>query len=138
MSQFKGYLLKELEHGTIFPHEYMNYESWITTPNQREELEAYRDDYTRDLYRITSVGRKSVYSFETRTLSLSEKQEVFLFFKNATVDSAQRKVHLEVWNDEDDTYHSAYFYIPDIEYTIRKISDDDIFYNEITIELIEY
>lgn len=138
MSNFKGYLIKDAKNGNIFPHKYINYETWSTTPNQREELEAYRDDYTRDLYRNTSIGRKSVYSFETRRISLAEKQEIFSFFKNATVDEAQRKVYLEMWNDENDAYYKAYFYIPDIEYTIRKITDDDILYNEITIELIEY
>ena len=63
MSNWAGYLLKAVKTNAIFPHKYIAYESYNTTPNQREEIKAYRDDNTRDLTRITAEGTKSVFGF---------------------------------------------------------------------------
>ena len=80
---WQGYLFKKtVTVGTstvdvIFPHKYIALDTWDSTPNQREEIKAYRDDNTRDLTRITAQGKKSVFKFKTRKyLHLSEKQEI--------------------------------------------------------------
>ena len=48
MSAFKGYLLRAVATNTVFPNNYIVYEGWDSTPNQREEIKAIRDDNTRD------------------------------------------------------------------------------------------
>lgn len=139
MGDFKGYLLKAVATGEIFPHEYMKLESWDSTPNSREEIKAYRDENNRDLTRVTAAGRKTSFKFSTRNkLRLVQKQKVQAFFTNAETDATQRKVELEYWNDEDNEYKTGYFYRPDITFPIYKITDNDIFYKEITIECVEY
>lgn len=60
MANFEGYLFKS--GSDIFPHQYINYESYSTLPNSREEIKAYRDDNTRDLTRVTASGTKSSFS----------------------------------------------------------------------------
>lgn len=142
MANFKGYLLKATKTNTIFPNEYIAVESFDSTPNVREEVKAVRDDYTRDLIRVTAPGTKSSFSFSTNELTLTELEEILNFFTSAEEPTQeahlQRKVQLEYWNDEDFAYKTSYFYRPDIKYTKKNISSDNIKYKPITIELVEY
>ena len=139
---FEGYLLKATSGGQLFPHKYMQLASWTTTPNQREEIKAYRDDNTRNLTRVTAAGRKTAIQFKTRPhLHLAEKQEIQQFFTSheyTLQDQAERKIQLTFWNDESNTYETGYFYRPNMEFKIEKITEDDIVYGEFTFDLVEY
>lgn len=139
MAEFKGYLLKATKTNTVFPHEYINAESWNGTPKQREEIKAYRDDNTRDLYRITAKGKKSKITFNTRPwLHLADKELILNWVSANVSDADQRKLHLIYWDDENSQYDSGYFYIPDITYNIKKITEDDIIYSELKFTFVEY
>lgn len=143
MNNFRGYLLKAVRTNKIFPLEYIKAESFDSTPKQREELKAYRDDNTRDLTRVTAQGTKSVFSFETRdNLHLEDKIAIQKFFTDAEEDTdeahLQRKVQLQYWNDETNQYETAYFYRPDIKFTKKKITDTDIIYNSFKFDFVEY
>lgn len=140
---FDGYLFASCDANfrvtEIFPNKFIQYNSWSSTPNQREEIKAYRDDNTRDLTRITAAGKKSVFSFKVRSnLHLEDKMEIQEFFTNAEIDHEQRKVNLRFWDDENNTYKNGTFYRPNMKFPIIKITDDDIVYGELTIECIEY
>jgi len=136
---WQGYLFKSTANNKVFPEKYIALESWSSTPNQREEIKAYRDDNTRELTRVTAQGKKSVFSFKTRKkLHLAEKQEIQDFFTSAEVDHVQRKIQLTFWNEETNDYQTGYFYRPNMPFKIYKISDDDIIYDEMSFELIEY
>ena len=139
MADFKGYLLKAVKTGEVFPHELIAYESYSSTPNQREEIKAYRDDNTRNLTRVTAKGRKTSIEFTSKQeLTLAEKKKIQKWFTNGESNSAQRKIEIEYWNDEDNDYKTGEFYRPDIVFQIRKISNSKIWYNAITISLVEY
>lgn len=139
MSNFKGYLLRATKTNTIFPNKYIALESWSSTPCAREEIKAYRDDNTRALTRITAQGTKSKWSFTTKPkLHLADKMAIQNFFTSNETNSLERKINLEYWNDESNSYQTGDFYRADIEFTIYKISSDDIIYNEITITGVEY
>lgn len=134
---FSGYLLKS--GNDIFPHKYIQLASWNTTPNQREEIKAYRDDNTRNLTRVTAAGRKTAIQFKTRPhLHLAEKEEIQNFFYNHETDHDERKIQLTFWNDESNTYETGYFYRPNMQFVIEQISDADIVYAEFTFDLVEY
>lgn len=138
MARFSGYLLKAVNTGAIFPNKYIELGSFNSDPNNREEVKAVRDDYTRNLTRVTATGTKSSFSFTTLELDLNELEDVLQFFTNAEVDHLQRKIQLEYWNDEDLAYKTGYFYRPNITYTKKEITTNNIIYNPITIELVEY
>ena len=139
MANFAGYLLKATATNKEFPLKYMLYESYESTPNAREELKAYRDDNTRNLTRITAQGKKSTFSFKTRKyLHLAEKMEIQKFFTDSETDPNQRTIQLTYWNEEDNDYKTSYFYRPNMKFKIYKISNDDIIYDEMSFELIEY
>ena len=138
MASFRGYLLRA-GNGSVFPHEYINYESWESTPKQREEIKAYRDENSRDLTRITAAGRKSVFQFNTRPkLHLADIERILHWFYDCEVDHDQRKMYLEYWNEEDIDYRTGYFYRPDTKFPIRQILPNDIIYKETTINFVEY
>ena len=139
MANFAGYLLKATSTGAVFPNQYIKYDSWNSTPNNREEIKAYRDENTRDLTRVTAAGRKSALQFATRdNLHLADKEAIQSFFTSAESDVDQRQISLEFWNDEDNTYKTGVFYRPNTQFKIKKITDSDIIYDSITIDLVEY
>lgn len=140
---FEGYLFASCDANfrmkQVFPNKYIQYNSWSSTPNQREEIKAYRDDNTRNLTRVTAAGMKSVFSFKVRSnLHLDDKMEIQQFFTNAELDTTQRKINIKFWDDENNTYKTGTFYRPNMKFPIVKITDDDIVYGELTIECIEY
>lgn len=143
MANFEGYLLKARKTSNDswdnFPTKYINEASWKTVPNQREEIKAYRNENNRNLTRVTASGKKTAIAFETRAgLHLSDKKKIQKFFTDNESNSSQRKVHLKYWNDESNEYKEGDFYRTDIEFTIRQITDDDIIYEPMTINLVEY
>ena len=139
LADWKGYLLRAVETDTILDAKFIEESSYKATPNQREEIKAYRDENTRDLTRITAIGKKSKIIFNTRdNLHLKDKIKLQEFFTDAESDHNERKVLLEFWNDEENIYKQGYFYRPDIQFTIKKIEETDIIYSKVEIHLIEY
>ena len=156
---FRGYLIKspriyqmmiatttqtEAERLSHFPLQYIQWDSPENTPNQREELKAYRDDNTRNLTRVTASGKKSTMLFKLRRLNLKEKMEVQAWLGNAQEDTQeaheQRKVYLEYWDDEENTYKTGYFYRPNATFKILHIDEKnkDIIYKEQELKFVEY
>lgn len=138
---FEGYLFKYYgaSNSNAFPLQYINESTWDSTPNQREEIKAYRDDNTRDLTRVTAAGRKTIFSFETREgLHLADKQAIQSYFTSHETDADQRKIRLTYWNDEENAYKSGYFYRPNMNFKIKQIKDSDIIYDSLKFEFVEY
>lgn len=140
-NNFRGYMYKALKNNVIFPNQYIQFKTWKSTPNQREEIKAYRDDNTRQLYRFTASGKKTVFSHTIRgPIHLADKIAIQNWFTSneEAADHEQRKIHLEYWNDEDNMYKTGWFYRPNLTFPIIRIDDDDIIYDEIQLDLIEY
>ena len=139
MGVFKGYLLKAVLTGQIFPHQYILYNTWESTPNQREEIKAYREENSRDLHRFTADGRKSTLKFDIRpSLHLADIIAIDEWFKNAEIDADERKIEVEFWDDDRHMYRPIVCYRPNPKFKIMRIEDDDIIYSGSTVELIEY
>lgn len=142
MSNFRGYLLKfgikQLEN------KYIEYKSYKVTPDQRLEIEAFRDANSL-LHRVTSPHYKTKIEFNTRgNMSGEEKVALFNEMKNGLVNEQQRKYNIQYWDMEKEKYITSEtgFYMPDIQFTIKKITDDGenskIVYEPIRIAFIEY
>lgn len=140
MSNFDGWLIK---FGNVtLPNSFILADGWESTPNQRVELDAYRDANVL-LHRETSENFKTSLTLNIRSLSLAEMTA----FKNviglATLDvisKNQRRVTVTYWNDEELAYKTAIMYMPDVKYSIHIANEakKNIEYNSFTIELIEY
>lgn len=140
MANFRGFLLKCADgNNDIFPHQYIDFGTWSSTPDQREEIKAYRDDNTRNLVRVTAAGRKTVISFKTRAnLNKAQKEEIMTFFTSNETNATERKIHLTFWNDETASYDTGYFYRPNMPFPIKYITETDIIYDAMQFDLIEY
>ena len=138
-SPFKGYLIRAIDTDTILDGTYIVASSWKATPNQREEIKAWRDENSRDLFRITAEGEKSVFQFDTIDgMNLEQKIAFQKFFTDAETNAKERKIHLEYWNDEDNAYKTGYFYRPNMEFTIQDYTAEDITYSSMSFEFVEY
>lgn len=135
MGNFSGYLLK-CNNNT--DNSWLLASSYKSTPNQREEIKAIRDENTRDLTRVTAQGTKTVIEFQTLPVDLAGKKKIQKFFNDAMTDKLQRKVTVTYWNDEDNDYKTSSFYLPDIEFNIDYIDETNIYYSPLTFKLIEY
>ena len=138
MSEFQGYLLK---FGSVeLPNEYLKYDSYSATPDQRTEIEAYRDDYTQELHRITAEGVKTKIEAEVIPMYLEDKIAFMNVLKSGLEDALQRKYNVTYWNDEENSYKTGSFYIPDTQFSIHRIDikRNSILYNSFKLTLIEY
>lgn len=135
MESFQGYLLKF--GNTILPHEYIQLDTYQSTPNQRLELSAYRDSNT-DLHRVTSQNYKTTIKFDTMPLTLAQKIDLQTKMRAGLVNAIERKYQVTYWNDEDNQYDTKYFYIPDVAFPIHSITENDIRYNPVSFEFIQY
>ena len=139
MGTFNGYLLRAVATNQIFPHEYILFNTWETTPNQREEIKAYREENSRDLHRFTADGEKSTIKFELRpSLHLADIERIDAWFKNAEISAKERKIEVEFWDDDLHMYRSIVCYQPNPKFKIIRIEANDIIYAQKTVELIEY
>lgn len=139
MAVFEGYLLKAVATNRVFPHQYIVFGTWETTPNQREEIKAYREENSRDLHRFTAEGRKSTLKFDIRpNLHLADIEAIDNWFKSAESNADERKIEVRFWDDDRHMYRNIVCYQPNPKFKIKRITDNDIIYDGRTIELIEY
>ncbi len=137
---FNGWLISF--GGVVLPNSFILADGWESTPNQRVEIDAYRDANVL-LHRETSGNFKTSLSLNIRSLTLEEMTAFKAVIGLATLDSTdkkQRRLMVTYWNDEELDYKTATMYMPDVTYSIHTISEDrnDIEYNPFTVELIEY
>ena len=135
---FEGWLLKF--GSQEFPLDLIKQESWKSTPNQRQETEAWQD-INGKLYRETASHFRTKIEFETvDDLTLEEKSKIQEVINSSVIDAKQRKANITYWNDETNSYTKAVVYVPDIDFTIKEIDVEskNIYYNSIRIALIEY
>ncbi|MFQ9516716.1 MAG: DUF6711 family protein [Eubacterium sp.] len=136
MAKFKGYLIKLGD--TVFPNEYIAFDSYKSTDNQRTELKAYRNS-SNNLIRQTSPNFKTKVEFNTISgLKLADMEKIKSIVDKATINNTERKVKVTYWNNEDLMYEQMRAYMPDIEHQIKKITKDDVIYNSKRLAFIQY
>ena len=133
-NNYKGYLLKF--GSKVMPNNY--FLEYSSTPNQRLDSDSSGRNNLGDLNRSVLKHHKSNITFSTHFLFLDEKLNFQSIINSGMTNSAERKCRVTYWNDEDNSYHTGYFYIPDITYTVDDANSKDIRYQPITVELVEY
>lgn len=133
--EYQGYLLAF--GGYKLPNSYLIQKGYTSTPNQRTELSAYRDNFN-SLHRVTSPNHKTTIRFTTCVLHLADKMNLQSIMEKGLVDRTQRKYSVTYWDDETNTYRTSYFYMPDVTYPVIDTLGNDIIYSSVSFELIEY
>lgn len=137
---FGGWLIKFGD--VVLPNSFILADGWESTPNQRVEIDAYRDANVL-LHRETSENFKTSLTLTIRSMNLEEMTAFKAVIGLATLnvnDKKQRKLMVTYWNDEELDYKTAEMYMVDTTYSIHTVDEDagDIEYNSFIVELIEY
>lgn len=137
---FSGWLIKFGD--VVLPNSFILADGWESTPNQRVEIDAYRDANVL-LHRETSENFKTSLSLNIRGMNLKEMAAFKAVIGLATLDvndKKQRRLMITYWNDEELDYKTAIMYMTDTSYSIHTVSESrsDIEYNPFTIQFIEY
>lgn len=137
---FSGWLIKFGD--VVLPNSFILADGWESVPNQRVEIDAYRDANVL-LHRETSENFKTSLTLNIRAMNLEEMTAFKAVIGLATLDinsKKQRRLMVTYWNDEELDYKAATMYMPDVTYSIHTVDEveRDIEYNAFTIELIEY
>lgn len=139
---FSGHLIAHSDGTNPLPNKFIDYNSYDSSPKQREEIKAERDDNTRLLVRVTASGMKTAIHFRTRDgLHLADKVAFMQWFKSLETDAArqkQRTVDIQYWDDDVSDYDTGTFYLANFKFPIKRITDNDIIYGSVDIDLIEY
>lgn len=136
---YNGYLIKVGGSlGTPLPMKYIKLDGYNITPNQRMEAEAKRDT-TGVLHRVTVAHTASKIEIHTPYMTNSDVNAMMTLFRNAWTSAIERKLELQYYEMETDSYKTGTFYMPDIKFEIDHIKPNNVIvYKEIRIAFIEY
>lgn len=144
MGNFEGWLIAF--GGVVMPNNFILKSGWKSNPNQRIEMDAYRDESPQKLlHRETADGTKTKLTLKIRGLTLAEREAFDAVIGIATLgytEQKQRKVRVKYWNDDWGIldYKEGDFYMTDPEFTIVTVNEEekDIEYESFTLTLVEY
>ena len=137
---YNGYLIKVGGSlGTALPMKYIKLEGYDITPNQRMESEAKRA-VTGVLHRTTVAHTATKIEFNTPIMNNSDVENMMSLFRNAWTSTSERKLSLEYYDMETNSYKTGDFYMPDIKWSIDHIDNTNniVIYKETRIAFIEY
>ena len=83
---YQGWLIKFTDTDTLFPHELIAADTYQSTPLQRTEIKAYRDNNSL-LHRVTSPNYKTKLKFQTLELTLAQMQRIRNILNAAFINS---------------------------------------------------
>lgn len=116
----------------------IRYETYQITPQQTIDLDSYRSE-NGNLLR-NPVATKCKLEFNTPLMTDTQWGEIWNIIKAGFNNNTERKLKLKYYDTLSATYKTGYFYVPDVQTTIRNINEGAgvINYNEIRIAFIEY
>lgn len=140
---FSGYLIKLKGVGggsdENLSMKYMSAESYQITPNQRMEAKANRA-VTGVLQRTTVSHTATKIEFETPPCTNLTAVALNTLLQNHFTDNPARKISIEYYDPETDTYKTADCYMPDAQYKISRVDTtlNIVYYDKIRFAFIEY
>lgn len=134
---YNGYHLKF--GNTVLPYKYIRLATYKSTPNQRLDLDSYRDS-DGVLHREVLSHTASKVEWETPYLSNFDVAEMNGIFAAAMLNTSERKATVTYYDEENDTYKTGTFYMPDVQYSVYHADPDkkELIYAPIRFAIIEY
>ena len=132
---FKGYLLKF--GNKILPNEFIKLDSYIVNSNKRTVLSEYYDNLN-NLHRNVSPNFKTSIQFTLLESNVETFKNIQSIILNAITNNVERKTNVTFFHTEINNYVTATFYFNDPIFKIKKITDNDVIYNEISYTLNQY
>ena len=138
---YSGYLIK-LKGGSqteTLPFKFMAIASYKCTPDQRLESKAARN-VDGVLYRSTVSHKPTKIEFNTPPISNVELVELNSMLQSHFSNALERKIVINYYDMETDSYRDATCYMPDVDYTIDRIDNKNniVYYQSVRYAFIEY
>lgn len=140
---FSGYLIKLIAANntkTEIPLEYIRYDTYKITPNQRLDLDTGLRDITGVMHRQVVNHVVTKVEFNCPMMPSTKLNWLVNLLMSHVRNWLERDVYIEYYDMESDSYKTGHFYIPDIQFQIRNVdvANNLINYNETRIAFIEY
>ncbi len=136
MAQYLGYLIKV--GSDIIPNEYFVFDTYTCTPDQRQDVDSYRD-LNQNLHRNVADNYKSIVSFQVRANLTETKLRVLInLIQSNYTNTKERKVHLTYFNPDRGNYSVGEFYLVQPNYKIKRAEEEELIYNSFDLKFIEY
>lgn len=133
--------MAQLRIGTYdFPDEFIKYDGFDASPNQRMDLDSYTDGYGI-LRRTTLKHTKTGLEFTTLPMSGNEFRTIMDNIKSNYISYEERNFECRYYDDENGLFKTGKFYLdPSIKFRHQEVDSDGIptQYGEIQWILIEY
>ena len=119
---FQGYLIKvgTGNSATEIPLRFMRAETYSVTPDQRMEWSAERD-ITGVMHRETVPNMPPKIEFTTPLMNNTDIEQLNTIIRSAFINVAERKIPIEFYDPETDSYKTWDCYMPDVQYKIRNV-----------------
>lgn len=135
---FNGYLIKlGGSSGTELPLKYIKLDGYNITPNQRMESEAKRA-ITGVLHRTTVDHTASKIEFNTPIMTNNDVDAMMSLIRTYWTSTKERKLTLQYYDMETNSYKEGEFYMPDVKFQIMRIEGNTVYYKENRFAFIEY
>lgn len=106
---FQGYFIK-VGNYTI-PLTFMKLESYTSMPDQRQDLDSYRDA-DGYLHRTVLSHTATKLEFETPYMRRKDMQQLIQGIRNSFTNVLARQCQVTYYDDETDSYKTGTFYMP--------------------------
>lgn len=138
---FDGNLIKIIQkNGDIInlPNKYISLQSYVSTPNQRQDLDSYQDNEGK-LHRNTLEHTRSKLEFNTPPLYESELIMLQEIINGGIINEKERKCKIIHYCFDTHEYCEGYYYIPDITFTpLRIMPNGIVLMDKVRFAFIEY
>lgn len=128
---YEGYKIKF--GNNVFPEAWIKAGSYTAAPNQRMDLDSYRD--ANGVLHRTVLGHTATkIEWAVPHLPRQAKSNLMSFLLSNMTDIPSRTFTVTYYDDESDGYKTGTFYMPDIAFTEYGMEH----YEPIRLALIEY
>jgi hypothetical protein len=119
------------------PNKYISLTSYVSTPNQRQDLDSYQDNLGK-LHRNTLDHTRSKLEWNTPPLFERELLSLQNILNSGIINAKERKLKIIHYCFDTHTYEQGGFYMPDITFTPLLIRNGEVLMDKVRLAFIEY
>jgi hypothetical protein len=119
------------------PNKFISLTSYVSTPNQRQDLDSYQDNLGK-LHRNTLDHTRSKLEWNTPPLFERELLSLQNILNSGTINAKERKLKIIHYCFDTHTYEQGEFYMPDITFTPLLIRNGEVLMDKVRLAFIEY
>jgi hypothetical protein len=119
------------------PNKYISLTSYVSTPNQRQDLDSYQDNLGK-LHRNTLDHTRSKLEWNTPPLFERELLSLQNILNSGIINAKERKLKIIHYCFDTHTYEQGEFYMPDITFTPLLIRNGEVLMDKVRLAFIEY